>query len=103
LLVALALSASVPGEAPATDAGAPPDAAAVAALIERAEAARRRAAELGAEWLDTGAMIRQAREEAARGKLDQAAELAEVAQRQGELAAAQAEREAVAWQRRVVR
>jgi hypothetical protein len=75
----------------------------VTELIGRAEAAQRSATELRAEWLETGGLIEQAREEANLGNLVQAAKLAELARRQSELAVAQAEREAEAWQRRVVR
>ena len=73
------------------------------AEIERAEAARQAAAELGYEWLKTKALIQQAREAAAEENWQHAVELATEARLQGELAAAQAEREAEAWQRRVVR
>lgn len=81
----------------------PPSAASVAARIDEAEQARRRAAELGAEWLATRDLIAQARKEAEQGNLQQAIELADLARAQGELAAAQAANEAEAWQQRVVR
>ena len=102
LLGALLGSALATNAALATEV-APLDAGAVAAMIEDAEAARQRAADLGAEWLDTHKLLAQARQEAEGGNLQTAAELATQARRQGELAAAQAEREAEAWQRRVVR
>ena len=106
-LVSLILFGALLGSPPAMTAAlatetAPLDAAAVAALIEDAEAARRRAADLAAEWLNTHKLITQARQEAEVGNLQNAAELASQATREGELAAAQAEREAGAWQRRVV-
>lgn len=86
----------------------PPDASAasaetVAELIDLAESARRAASEQRVEWLETADLIEQARREADLGNLTQAAELAELARQQGILAAAQAQREAEAWQRRVVR
>jgi len=81
---------------------APVDTEAVQELIREAEAARSRAAGLGAEWLETRELIAEARQLAKNGDLQQAAERAEEARQQGELAAAQAERESTAWQRRVV-
>jgi hypothetical protein len=87
----------------ASAAGAAVSAETVAALIDRAEAAQSAAAERRAEWLETGGLIEQARKEAGLGNLARAAELAELARRQGELAVAQAAREAEAWARRVVR
>ena len=81
---------------------APDDTEAVQELIREAEAARSRAAGLGAEWLETRKLITEARQLAENGDLQRAAERAEEARQQGELAAAQAERESKAWQRRVV-
>ena len=75
----------------------------LAGLIGQADAARHKAAKLGAEWLDTRSLIEQARLAAGQGELQRARELAELARQQGELAAAQAVREAEAWQRRVIR
>lgn len=72
-------------------------------LIREAETARSRAAELRAEWLDTARLIDAARKLAESGELQQAAERADLARQQGELAVAQAERESAAWQRRVIR
>lgn len=72
-------------------------------MIEQAEAARREAAERGAEWLATRSLIEQARREADEGNWRQAADLAEQALQQGNLAVEQAERESGAWQDRVVR
>jgi hypothetical protein len=109
LLVAMALMA---GQAPAASAQESPGEAEAAAsvtaeaaadAISRAEAARRLAAEHRAEWLETAGLIEQARESAALGDYEKAMALAEEARQQGELAVAQAEREAEAWQRRVVR
>jgi hypothetical protein len=106
LLVGLAwLTVAVGGaraEEPASSAPQP-SAAAVAARIDEAEEARRQAAEIEAEWLATRDLIAQAREAAGLGKLQQAMDLAELARAQGEQAAAQAAREAEAWQQRVVR
>ena len=82
---------------------APPDPHAVSERIQEAEAAKRHAAEMDAEWLDTGSLIEQARREGNQGNWGQAAALAEQALRQAELAIAQAEREAEAWRARVVR
>ena len=79
-----------------------PSAAEVAASIDAAEEVRRQAAELGTEWLATRGLIAQAREAAELGELQQAMELAERARAQGELAVAQAAREAQAWRQRVV-
>lgn len=103
-LVVLLLAAALPGlhEArAATAATVSPET--VEALISQAEAARVRAAELGAEWLETRELIAEARKWLEHGDLQQASERAEQARQQGELAAAQSEREATAWQRRIVR
>lgn len=100
LAASLAVVAGARAAEPPT---APLDAGAVAKLIQQAEAARRHAAEQGAEWLETGDLIEIARREAGQGNWEQAAALAEQALRQGELAAAQAERESEAWRARVVR
>jgi len=108
LLVLMLLCCPISGALAAeTGAGAqtaqPPDPAAIARLIDEAEAARQKAAELGAEWLKTRELIAQAREAAQHGEFRQAAQLATRARRQGELAVGQAEREASTWQHRVVR
>ena len=70
--------------------------------LEQSQLAREKAllADMEADIL---MLIQQARKEAGLGNLARAAELAELARRQGELAVAQAEREAEAWARRVVR
>lgn len=104
VLVSL-LSPAAPAQDPAASSagGAPVSTESVAELIGRAEAAQHIATELRAAWLETGGLIEQARKEAGLGNLVRAAELAKLARQQGELAVAQAEREAEAWQRRVVR
>ena len=81
----------------------PVDPGSVTALVQQAEAARQKAAEMGAEWLETEEIIERARREAEQGNWQQAAALAEQALSQGELAVAQAEHEAEAWRARVVR
>jgi hypothetical protein len=103
LMVGQASAASAqesPGEA---EAAASVTAEVAADAISRAEAARRLAAEYRAEWLETAGLIEKAHEQAALGHYENAMALAEEARQQGELAVAQAEREAEAWQRRVVR
>jgi hypothetical protein len=101
VLAALLVAAMTPGLQ--AENAAPISAEAVQELIRQAEAARSRAAGLRAEWLETSDLIDEAKKLAEGGDLPQAAERAERARQQGELAAAQAEREAAAWQRRVVR
>ena len=71
--------------------------------IESAEHARQQAAAIGAEWLETGRLIDQARQAAEAEEWGQALELSGAAEQQARLAMEQAEREAEAWQRRVVR
>ena len=71
--------------------------------IEAAEQARQEAAAIGAEWLETGRLIEQARQAAAEEDWGQAIELSGAAEQQARLALEQAEREAEVWQRRVVR
>lgn len=107
-IFAVALAAGTPAVAPATGAdpaSAPPDLSprAVSEVIREAEAARLRAAEAGAEWLDTENLVQRARVEADQGNWPQAAALAQQALQQGELAVAQAEYESEAWRNRVVR
>jgi threonine dehydrogenase-like Zn-dependent dehydrogenase len=64
------------------------------ALAERgisdAEAARKKASEVGGEWRDTGKMIKQAEDAVKTGEFDKAISLATQAKRQGELGYAQA-------------
>jgi len=79
------------------------DAEAVIEMIEQAEAARNRASDLRAEWLETRALIDEARRAADLGEPERAAQLAALAQWQSELAAEQALREAEDWKRRAVR
>ena len=70
--------------------------------LAEAELLRVEAAAAGAEWLQTGALLEQARDEAAGGDMDAARALVDKAQFQGEAALRQAEHEASAWQNRVV-
>jgi hypothetical protein len=100
LLATLAAATMIPGLQAANATAV--DTETVQELIREAEAARSRAASLGAEWLETRKLIAEARQLAESGDLQQAAQRAEEARQQGELAAAQAERESTAWQRRVV-
>lgn len=103
LLAALpAVAAGQAGE-PSPPPGLPLGPSEAASMIEQAEAARREAAERGAEWLATRSLIDQAREAVAMGDWQQAADLAGQALQQGNLAVEQAERESGAWQDRVVR
>jgi hypothetical protein len=101
-LVLLSAEAAQAGE-PAPPPESPVGAQEAASRIEQAEAARREAAERGAEWLATQTLIEQARREAEMGNWQQAADLAEQALQQGNLAVEQAERESGAWRERVVR
>ena len=71
--------------------------------LEEAERTRVMAAEAGAEWLRTGELIKQAETEAARGDMERADSLLELAQFQAETAIKQAQHEAGAWSGRVVR
>jgi len=104
VLAALLVAVMMPGLVTADATPAKPvSAEAVGGLIRQAEAARSRAAELRIEWLKTGDLIDEAKKLAEAGDLQQAAERAELALQQGELAVTQAERESTAWQRRVVR
>jgi len=80
----------------------PANAETVANEIASAEASRQRAAEAGAEWVDTGSLIQQATQAAEMEDWQRALELARRAKQQGELAVEQAARESVAWRERVV-
>ena len=109
ILFGFVLLAAPPSEA-AAPAGEPPPPPGshigpdeAASTIEQAEAARREAAERGAEWLTTQSLIEQARREVELGDWQRAADLAEQALQQGKLAIEQAERESRAWRDRVVR
>ncbi len=75
----------------------------IGARLAEAEDLRQKAAEAGYEWLETAALLEQAREEAEKGSLDNAIALIEKARLQAEAALTQAEREAEAWRSRVVR
>ena len=68
-----------------------------------AERLRQAAADAGHEWIETGAVLEQAREARAAGDAELAARLVEKARFQAEAALVQAEREAGAWQERVIR
>jgi hypothetical protein len=97
----LVLGAVIAADVPAAEQVA--SAESVSRAIAAAEAARREAAVVGAEWLETGALIEQARTAETRGDWAEALEQASRARHQGELAIAQAKREATAWRHRVVR
>jgi hypothetical protein len=103
LLAGTAMPALAAGPSQGAEPPVPLNAESVAGLIHQAETTRQEAAELGAEWLDTERLIRQARQAAERGDLEKAAELGRRAQQQATLAIEQAKRESQAWQRRVVR
>jgi len=82
---------------------APANAQTVVHELDLAKTLRRDAEEAGAEWLQTGSLIEQAKQAAESEDWQQALALARQAKQQAELALAQAEREAVAWRARVVR
>jgi hypothetical protein len=71
--------------------------------LAEAEHLRAEAAAAGAEWLQTEALLDQARDEAARGDTDAALALVDKARFQSEAALRQAEYEATAWQDRVIK
>jgi hypothetical protein len=73
------------------------------ARLAEAEDLLQQAAEAGYEWLETAALLEQARTEMANGNLDSALALIEKAQFQAEAALIQAEREAESWRSRVLR
>ena len=64
---------------------------------------RQAAADAGYEWIETGALLEQAREAHEAGDFELAFALLEKARFQAETAVAQAEREAETWQDRVIR
>ena len=68
-----------------------------------AERLRQAAADTGNEWIETGALLEQARDAHAAGDIDLAGQLVDKARFQAETALAQAEREAGTWQDRVIR
>lgn len=71
--------------------------------LAETEHLRAEAAAAGAEWLQTEALLDQARDEAARGDTDAALALVDKARFQSEAALRQAEYEATAWQDRVIK
>jgi hypothetical protein len=73
------------------------------ASLEAAEQLRAKAAKAGAEWLQTGQLLDEARTAAADGDMQAAIALVEQARFQAEAAISQAEKEAEAWKSRVVR
>ncbi len=73
------------------------DEAAYKAACEAAESARQAAAEARYEWNTTAKLIKKAGESAAGGDFDKAIKLCGEAQKQGELALAQAKRESEDW------
>jgi hypothetical protein len=81
---------------------APANEETVAIELALAEASRQRAGEAGAEWLETGPLIEQAKHAAENEDWRQALTLALRAKQQGELAVEQAARESVAWRDRVI-
>lgn len=68
-----------------------------------AECFRRAAARAGVEWLKTENLLSRASAEAENGNWDIAIQLVERARFQAETALSQAEYEALAWKRRVIR
>jgi hypothetical protein len=104
LLLASALLAGVYGQLPAREESSNPRVTAEQAerAIEAAEAARKRAAEAGAEWLRTGALIEEARNAAKSEQWQEAFDRAGQARRQADLAIEQAAQESTAWRARVV-
>ena len=68
-----------------------------------AECLRKAAAQAGTEWLNTGQLLKKSSEEAENGHRDVAFELVNKARFQAETALQQADYEARAWQRRVIR
>jgi histidyl-tRNA synthetase len=99
VLLTLAGKAIASADAPV----APVDAKTVAAEIAMAESTRQRAAAAGAEWLQTGSLVEQARQAAENENWHLALTLARQAREQSELAVQQSQRESEAWRNRVVR
>lgn len=62
--------------------------------LAEAEAARKEAAAVGGEWRDTGKLIKQAEQAAAKGDFEQATQLAERAAFQGRMGKQQAAEQA---------
>jgi hypothetical protein len=73
------------------------------ARLAEAESLRQQAAQAGYEWLETAALLEQARTEMENGSLENALALIEKARFQAEAALLQASHEAEAWRSRVVR
>jgi hypothetical protein len=71
--------------------------------LTEAERLRVEAAAAGAEWLQTGSLLEQARVQATAGNMDAALALVDKAQFQAEAALRQAEHESTAWQNRVIK
>ena len=83
--IALALTGLVAGSAQAGD-----DAAQFKQAIEKAEAAKKKAASVKGEWRDTGKIIKKAKAAAEKGDYAKAIKMANTAYRQGELGYQQA-------------
>jgi len=79
------------------------DEAGYKAACEAAEAARKAAVEARYEWNTTAPLIKKADAAAAGGDYDKAVKLCNEARQQGELALAQARREAEDWKAQVVK
>jgi hypothetical protein len=73
------------------------------ASYEAAEAARKQAASMNYEWRDTGKMLKQAKEAAAKGDYETAERLANKAEMHGKMAVAQAKEQEQLWQSAVVK
>lgn len=71
--------------------------------IVEAERLRAEAAAAGSEWLDTEDLLNRAKDEAANENMEAACSLLELAVFQAKMAIQQAEHEAEAWIKRVVR
>jgi NAD/NADP transhydrogenase alpha subunit len=72
-----------------------------AAAWEAAEAKRKEAGKMGAEWRDTGKMLKQAKKASEDGDAEKAMKLVAKAHEQSEDAIAQYERESSLWSARV--
>jgi hypothetical protein len=73
------------------------------ATYEAADAARKQAASMNYEWRDTGKMLKQAKEAAAKGDYETAERLANKAEMHGKMAVAQAKEQEQLWQSAVVK
>lgn len=83
--------------------GANEIAAAYASALDAAELAKEKAKRSESEWTGAHALMENAAQLAADGKLEEAVELLDEARLQFELAVAQKQREARDWQQRVIR